>query len=83
MGTFGAASAAYWWSRVATAAVRGAHYVLGHELASWLLLVADDLAVMIQHGKIREAVLLLLVYLRVMALLEKAAEKACRGRDMN
>ena len=38
--TFGVASAAYWWSRVATAA-RGAHYLLGRELASWLLLVAE------------------------------------------
>ena len=65
-GTFGVASAAYWWSRAATAAIRGAHYILGHELASWLLLVADDLAMLIPHGKIREAVLLLLVYLRVM-----------------
>ena len=65
-GTFGVASAAYWWSRVATAAVRGARYVFGRGPASWLLLVADDLAVLIPHGKIREAVLLLLVYLRVM-----------------
>ena len=60
------ASAAYWWSGVATAAVRGAHYVLGHELASWLLLVADDLAVLMPHERIRETVLLLLTYLRVM-----------------
>ena len=65
-GTFGVASAAYWWRRVATAAVRGAHYILGHELASWLLLVADDLAVLMTHGRIRETVLLLLTYLRVM-----------------
>ena len=65
-GTFGVANAAYWWSRVATAAVRGAHYILGSELASWLLLVADDLAMLIPHGKIRESVLMLLVYLRVM-----------------
>ena len=28
-GTFGVASAAYWWSRVATAAIRGAHNVTG------------------------------------------------------
>ena len=30
------------------------------------MLVADDLAMLIPHGKIREAVLVLLVYLRVM-----------------
>ena len=65
-GTFRVASAAYWWSRVATAAVRGAHYILGSEFASWLLLVADDLAMLIPPGKIRESVLMLLVYLRVM-----------------
>ena len=50
--------AAYWWSRVATAAVRGAHYPLGRELASWLLLVADDLAMIVTHSKIRESVLM-------------------------
>ena len=50
------ASAAYWWSRAATAAVRGAHYVLGPDLASWLLLVADDFSV----------VLTILTFLRVM-----------------
>ena len=65
-GTFGVASAAYWWSRVATATVLRAHYLLGHELASWLLLVADDLALMFHHGRMRESVLLILVYLRIM-----------------
>ena len=55
-GTFGVAGAAYWWSRVATAAVRGAHHVLCLELASWLLLVVDDLAMLIPHGNIREVV---------------------------
>ena len=55
-GPFGVASAADWWSRVATAAVRGAHNVLGTELASWLLLVADDLSALMTHGKIRETV---------------------------
>ena len=84
--TSGVASAAYWWSRVATAAVRGAHYVLGHELASWPPLVADDLAVLIPHGKMRKAVFLLLVYLRVVGFRSSGkswqAEKACTGWDM-
>ena len=65
-GTFGVASAAYWWSRVATAAIRGAHYVLGQEHAAWLLLVADDLAVIPTQGRIRETVFLVLVFLLVM-----------------
>ena len=64
-GTFGVASAAYWWSRVATVAIRRAHYVLGHELSAWLLLVADDLAMLFHNGKMRESVLLVLVFLRV------------------
>ena len=29
------ASAAYWWSRVATTAKGGAHYILGRERAAW------------------------------------------------
>ena len=65
-GTFGVASAACWWSRVATAAVRGAHHVLAPELASWMLLVADDLAVLMTHGRIPEKVLMILTYPRVM-----------------
>ena len=36
-GTFGVASAAYWWSRVAIATVRGEHHIPGPELASMLL----------------------------------------------
>ena len=56
-GTFGVASAAYWWSRVATAAVRGAHCILGPELRRPRH--ADP------TRKIRETVLMLLVYLRV------------------
>ena len=65
-GTFGVASAAYWWGRVATAAIRGAHFVLGLKLPAWLLPVADDLAMLLHNGKMRESVLLVLVHLRVM-----------------
>ena len=42
---------------MATAAIRGAHKILGQEHAAWLLLVADDLA-----GKISETILLVLVF---------------------
>ena len=42
-GTFGVASATCWWSRAA---------ILGTEVASWLLLVADDLSVLMSYGKI-------------------------------
>ena len=65
-GTLGVASAPYWWSRVTTTAVRGAHHKLGHELAMWLLQVADDLAMITTHSRIRESVLIVLVFFRVM-----------------
>ena len=45
-----------WWSRVATAAIRGAHNILGREHAAWLLFVADDLAVIPTQGGIRETI---------------------------
>ena len=42
VGTFGVASASYWWSRVATALGRLAQYVPGKAATTWHLLVADD-----------------------------------------
>ena len=42
VGTFGIASASYWWSRVATALGRLAQYVPGKAATTWHLLVADD-----------------------------------------
>ena len=42
VGTFGVASASYWWSRVATALGRLAQYVPGKAANTWHLLVADD-----------------------------------------
>ena len=43
---------------MATAAVRGAHHLLAHEVALWLLLVADDLSMIVSHSRNRESVLL-------------------------
>ena len=64
-----------------------AHYVLGPEMASWLLLVASDLAMLIPRGKIREAVLLFLVYLCVMEFplswKKLAGGKTCNGWDLS
>ena len=42
VGTFGVASASYFWSRVATAVGRLSQYLAGHEAHTWHLLVADD-----------------------------------------
>eukprot|EP00971_Amphidinium_carterae_P211787 4202524-Amphidinium_carterae.1 len=41
-GTFGIASAAYWWGRLGSATVRALQYVIGRDSAYWLLLFADD-----------------------------------------
>ena len=41
-GTFGIASAAYWWGRVAATVVRMGHRLAGSHLALWRLLYADD-----------------------------------------
>ena len=57
--------------RLPTAAIRGAHYILGREHAAWLLLVADDLAVIPTQGGIRETIFLVLAFL----LVKKAAER--------
>ena len=42
VGTFGIASASYWWSRVATALRRLSQYLVGQSASTWHLLVADD-----------------------------------------
>lgn len=41
-GTFGVASAAYWWGRCAASAVRLAHNLADEHLGLWHLLFADD-----------------------------------------
>ena len=41
-GTFGIASAAYWWGRLAAAIHRAGLTILGPELPLWVLLFADD-----------------------------------------
>ena len=42
VGTFGVASASYWWSRVASAIGRLAQYCVGRAAHTWHMLVADD-----------------------------------------
>ena len=42
VGTFGIASASYYWSRVAAAVGRILQYLSGHTSTSWHMLVADD-----------------------------------------
>ena len=42
VGTFGVASASYYWSRIGSALGRLTHYLSGDTAQSWHLLVADD-----------------------------------------
>ena len=42
VGTFGVASAGYWWGRSGACIFRLAHYCLGHDYALWALLYSDD-----------------------------------------
>ena len=41
-GTFGVASAGYWWGRAGAAVVRLTHYLLGLENMIWAILFSDD-----------------------------------------
>ena len=38
VGTFGVASAGYWWGRARAAVMRLGHYFVGYENALWILL---------------------------------------------
>ena len=42
VGTFGIASASYYWSRVSSAVGRLSQYLVGRQANTWHLLVADD-----------------------------------------
>ena len=53
-GTFGVASAAYWWSRLAGALVRTTHGILGDEYPLELLLYADDIEITAADARERE-----------------------------
>ena len=41
-GTFGVASAGYWWGRAGACLIRLMHYLLGYDHAIWALLYSDD-----------------------------------------
>ena len=68
-GTFGVASAGYWWGRLAGAMVRACHYFAGHELAMWLPIVADDLLAIAVGPHFRRALMLVLALLVASGLL--------------
>ena len=57
VGTFGIASASYWWSRVAEAIGRITQYIAGHTAQTWHLLVADDYMLDASGPAYREAII--------------------------
>ena len=57
VGTFGIASASYWWSRVASAIGRIALCIPGHSAHTWHLLVADDYMLDASGPAYREAII--------------------------
>ncbi|CAE8725125.1 unnamed protein product [Polarella glacialis] len=64
-GTFGIASAAYWWSRVSGGIVRLVHYILGKLFFVWMLLYADDGLVLGGGNHQKQSLLLLFLILEV------------------
>ena len=66
-GTFGLASAAFWRSRVAAAAVSGVHRVFGADMSvEMMLLVANDLDICSTQFHFRDPITSALVLLDVM-----------------
>ena len=57
VGSFGVASASYYWSRVGSALGRLAQYLAGDTAQTWHLLVADDFHLDAGRGGYREALL--------------------------
>ena len=57
VGTFGVASASYYWSSMGSALGRVTHYLSGDTAQSWHLLVADDFHLDAGGGGYREALL--------------------------
>jgi len=56
-GTFGVASASYWWGRLAAGIGRLLHYVLGEAVALWVMVLADDFKLEITGGRFAEGLL--------------------------
>ena len=63
VGTFGVASASYWWSRIAGAGMRLIHDLLGREYAGERLLYADDLGAIGSGVMGRRGLVLTFLYL--------------------
>ena len=61
VGTFGIASAAYWWSRAGSAVSRLVQYIISNRAATHLLLTADDYLMITTGAGFRPATFTLLL----------------------
>jgi len=68
VGTFGVASAAYWWGRLGAAILRGLHYALGRRHPLWALLYADDGLLVAPGADFARTLLLSLLFLQVLGV---------------
>ena len=62
VGTFGVSTAGHWWGRLAGMLGRCAHYLLGPELASWILIFADDGKVLMPVDRFKSIAPVLLAF---------------------
>ena len=76
-GTFGVASAAFWWGRVAGTCFRALHRVLPRSSLFYLLLFADDGLILSGGPHYQFQVLAVLLFLEVMEM--PLSWKKCRG----
>ena len=67
VGTYGVASAGYWWSRLAACLVRLVHAVMG-DLPLWIFLYSDDWLFFTGGSRWKEGAVLPLFLLRVLGL---------------
>ncbi len=67
-GTFGTSSIAYWWNRLASAAVRLTHYLADADDELWILLLADDFKIESSSSRPKRAVVFVLLLLNFLGI---------------
>jgi len=78
-GTFGVASASYWWGRMASAIARLQYYVLGQMTAAWVLVLADDYKIEASGENFVAGLLTALLLFDVLQV--PLSWRKCRGGD--
>eukprot|EP00435_Cladocopium_sp_Y103_P075019 s47_g53.t1 len=75
VGTFGVASASYWWGRIAGAGIRLTHELLGPEMPVEMLIFADDLESLGAGIQGRRGVVLAFLYLSTLGFPFKCSKQ--------